>query len=336
MPTTFSYPPSCFDRATGKDGQPGTETPPTAVFVTAANGAQSINDIQLEELPNSPQIERAEQCTIRHQFKLPYFNAIILQGGLGRGVFLVDSFGNVSRIVSSSVETLMPDYAILTVVAESISFDTPPDEFNIVPEQIGVWIVKHPRYWYAIQALKDPFSLIAIINSYTDTTFIQGKQSTFLMIDQWSDGSDPAVLALAQAAAKEIIAKMNLGIDVPYLPGWRLTWAQYFWITPYMNCGAYLQDPILEGGLPSFFWSTDGTSSLTSTIFSKMALQNPQCYLTPTGALQISWLRQADEMEYNRTWFKLTRTWIGSPIGHWDEDIYTKSPRPNNPNQYHF
>jgi len=87
-------------------------------------------------------------------------------------------------------------------------------------------------------------------------------------------------------------------------------------------------------GLPDYFGSTNGDYGTGGTIFDNLAFYNPQSYYDNTGKLNISWLRQADKQDYQRTWFKVTRTWIGSPIGHWDAQIYAKDFRPpynNNP-----
>lgn len=334
MPNTFSYPPSGFDRADGLNGQPGTVTPGGAIYVQSANGAVAISGIQLEELPESPIIERAEQATIRHQFKCALVNGLALLTALGRGTILIDSFGNTTRILSSEVQPVRPDMCILTVTAEGINFDSPPDEFCCVPEQLGVWIVKHPRYWYALEGF---YEIINIINNFNPTQILSVKDSlaqdivsspvpSGKTLDQWR---------LACAAALEILEKMALNIDTPYIPGFRITWAQYFWVPPFLCPGAFIQDPILQGGLPEFFWSTDGTGNLATSIFALMGAFNPQDYLRPDGAFQISWLRQADELEYVRTWFKVTKTWIGSPIGHWDVDIFTADFRPTQPQDYH-
>ena len=50
---------------------------------------------------------------------------------------------------------------------------------------------------------------------------------------------------------------------------------------------------------------------------------------TPTGAFAtyisdagMSWLRQSDEVLWSNGLWKLTRTWLGAPAGHWDTDLY--------------
>lgn len=41
--------------------------------------------------------------------------------------------------------------------------------------------------------------------------------------------------------------------------------------------------------------------------------------LIPSGA---SWLRKADGLTWSGGVYKLTRTWVGAPLGHWDPVIY--------------
>lgn len=334
MPNSFSYPPSGFDRADGLNSQPGTATPAGVVRVASANGAITINDIQLEELPTSPIFERAEQATIRHQFRCALTNGFTLLAALGRGTILMDSFGNITRVLSAEVQPEKPTMCILTITAEGINFDSPPDEFCCVPEQLGVWIVKHPRYFYALDGFAQ---IIGLINDFNSANIIAVKDSlasqivttaipTGKSLDEWR---------LACAAALEILEKMSLNIDTPYIPGYRITWSQYFWVPPYLCPGAFIQDPILEGGLPDYFWSTDSTGNYSTNLFALFGDFNPQDYRRPDGGFQISWLRQADELEYVRTWFKVTKTWIGSPIGHWDVDIYTADLRPTQVQDYH-
>lgn len=330
---TYSYPPSGVDRADGSVGKGGTATPPGSIIASDASGAQSVDQIALQELPSSPSIERAEQATIRHQFVLPLNQALNLQSGIGRGTFLQDSFGNQTRVLSCEVQAQKPDQAVLTITAEGINFDNPPDEFSVVPEALGVWIVKHPRYWYALDGFNQ---IIGAINDFEDSNLLNTRQSIKDQIISFPipSGKTSAQRDLARAAAWEIVDKLSLKITEPYLPGFRVTWSQYYWSPPPISPGAFLQDPILEGGLPEYFWSTDGTGNINKSIFYMMAAANPQCYRTPAGDLNISWLRQADELEYVRTWFKVTRTWIGSPIGNWDPNIYYPQARPTQPQDY--
>ena len=107
---------------------------------------------------------------------------------------------------------------------------------------------------------------------------------------------------------------------------------RYYFRPPKMNPGGYLETPI-AGGLPDYFGSPSG-DYLIDTIFDDIAKNNPQCYADPiTGLPAISCLRQADECEFQRTWFRLTRSWLCVPVGHWDTDLYTQGNyRPNSTN----
>ena len=124
-----------------------------------------------------------------------------------------------------------------------------------------------------------------------------------------------------------------------------MSWAQYYYRPPILTPGGYIQDPIIgtgpdNPGLPDYFYSTQnppvvdsaGTGS-GSDIFSSMAYLNPQGYSydgTPSGNVNISWLRKADDIDYQRTWFKVTRTWIGSAIGTWDQQLFGGGVPANN------
>ena len=139
---------------------------------------------------------------------------------------------------------------------------------------------------------------------------------------------------LAAAAALEIMQKIWRMEDTPYVVGWQITWSEYSFRPPSLNPGGYIENPSTANPpLPDYFSSTSypPSSSTANSIFYKMAQYNPQCYSANGqygGSTSISWLRKADEMEYQRTWFKVTRTWIGAPLGAWDGDLYGQKQRP--------
>ena len=126
--------------------------------------------------------------------------------------------------------------------------------------------------------------------------------------------------------------KLYKGEDTFYLSGYRVVWSTYFWAPPLINPGDYIEDPVYGGGLPPQFWSTDGTVTGTN-IFSQTALFNENMY--PSGSSDatnppfgLSWLRKKDSITLNRTWYKLSRTWIGGPLGQWDTQIYSPVAQP--------
>lgn len=346
----------------------GTPTPAGDLVIFSNSG----NVPTVEEEVDSPEIERAEQATFQHRFKMSWAAALSYIVVLGRGTFVTDSFGNTWRVLSSKIQSMRGGMASLSVVAESISFDSPPDDYQMIPVELGIDIIKHPRYFFALYPSGNDFTdvvgtapntatraqvkqaVIRAIQTYRDSPYFpQAGQVTMNGILQNTIinyfiqsiiptsatsaseisidvSGDPGCL-LAIAAGSEIIQKLWNQEDTPYLTGFQITWSQYYFAPVYMNPGGYLEDPF--GIVPNYFLSPSQDGS--NTIFDLIANTNPQCYSVtgfPDGGVDISWLRKADEVEYQRTWFKVTRTWIGSPIGHWDPQLYLGGPSTHRPN----
>lgn len=411
----------------GGSGIFGTPTPGGAVTIALPPGA--VTQPQ-QENPDSPEIERAEQATVTHTFKMSWTEGVALIVTLGRGVFLEDTGGNITRILSSRIKKMRGNQCEITVVAEGISFDSPPDDFQIDPIDLGLDIIKHPRYSWALAPVPADQStntvtvgdtvinyvavksaIIRLIQAYRDSPFFPSADQVNGLIQnnimsQLSDGflnvqvpnptfdpnpadgviaqppnwdgvnahkptgnyqyaivavpvnlADPTdPLAIALAAAKEVISKLWRQEDTPYLTGFQIRWTQYFFAPAYLDCGGYLQDPLTvvpdyfmqpealqtslaRGSFSSPFNNQDTVPAHSSgpTIFDKITLLNPQAYSTDGmsgGPLQISWLRKADEYVYQRTWFAVSHVWVGSPIGNWDSDLYTHNDRPQDANGY--
>lgn len=342
---------SGMDRADGLGTREGTATPEAARVVSTVAGSGGTKLPVVEEDPESPEIERAEQCTITHRFRMPWNEALTRMATLGRGTHLVDASGNWTRVLSTRVQHQRGGFAVLTCTAESTSFDVPWDTFGITPVELGVNILKHPRYVYSlngatanewnrnqqtIRALQlymenpSPPTRNALVTQINNSLDFCGSEDT-------TSTSKLAGTAMCKYAALEIIQKHWRGEETPYLTGYQVTWASYFWRPPRLNPGGYIEDPISDGGLPDYFHNPDYPDDSGATIFEDAALVNPQCYSStgyPAGSVVISWLRKADELQFERTWFKLTRTWIGSPVGYWDAEFYAATKRPDVPGDY--
>lgn len=381
----------------GTGGTLGTPTPSGAIITQTPAGN---NESTIEEDVTSPEIERAEQGTVSHTITGDFRPLAFLQAAFGRGTFLQDSFGNVTRVLSNKLKSLRADRGEFSYVAESISFDSPPDEFQMIPVELGIDIIKYPRYFYALYPSGSDFTdlvgvapnqttranvkqaIIRAIQTYRDSPYfppsnalptlnsvVQNATIQFFLQSlipctiNSTNGSettidisgDPSSL-LAVAAAQEIIQKLWNQLDTPYIAGYQVTWTQFFFQPVYENPGGYIEDPV--GIVPDYFFSPVSQNSLARgwlyspygnldtlpptaggapTIFDFMAAINPQCYSsdgTPSGTVNISWLRKADEVVFERTWFRVTRTWIGSPIGMWDRQIYSQGNRPSVPSDY--
>jgi hypothetical protein len=145
-------------------------------------------------------------------------------------------------------------------------------------------------------------------------------------------------VALAIAAAQEIIGKLWRMEDTPLINGWEMTWSEYYWSPPNLNPGSYLENPAnATPPLPDYFYSPVRPPNPSYTVFDWIAYINPQLYSSngaSGGATTISWLRDADSLDYQRTWFKITRKWLGAPLGAWDYDLYNRYSRPSLPSHY--
>lgn len=425
-----------FDRALGQNipvspygtggvAAIGTAPPPSAVIITDINGTS----ITLQEDTDSPTIERGTQATCQHKFTMSYQTALNYIGVIGMGTIMQDSFGNIWRVLTCSIQSQEGTKAKLITVSESVSFDTPPDEFQVNTVDLGIDIIKHPRYFgnlYPTNAELGTIvgqakeAIIRAIQAYRDAPFfptaanlyglingnVQNTQISTLSNGSWvvtlpnvnyqpqldfvsgsaliQDGSghytsppaavpslvgsgvtsgtnDPNYyvsvnsvvlasysLSLAKAAAQEIITKLWRIEDSPYMPGIEMKWSQYYFLPPLLNLGSFIQDPTYI--IPTYFLQPDrpvgglpprgGIAypvAGSDNIFQYNAAWNPQDYSangTPSGVTQISWLRKADEIEYQRTWFKITYTWVGSAIGYWDLQLYGAYNRPTLPSDY--
>ena len=408
--------PQGFDRADGLQGRIGQATTGLTAFANGSTSAstgssdipdQSTSVILLNEAADSPTMERAEQCTIRHRYITNSGDALARWNLYPRGTLVVDSFNNYYRVLSCTYNRLRGDTVALDIVTEAMSFDSPPDEFNVSPVNLGLDIMKHPRYFYSIMPTSQipgytgtPDSpdeevakgaIIRAIQAYREnpwvpttgvndnisgslhdnitSSFQSGKLITYKLVTTFDPtipatapvpigSSPPAVpvagnnpkyqayyidstsstnVQMALAAAKEVIQKLWRMEDSPMVNGIELSWSSYYWRPPsVLNLGSYVEDPI-AAGLPDYFYSPAQPPD-SSTIFDGLCSLNPQIYSSTgtgvPGTTKISWLRCADTLEFQRTWFKVTRKWMGAPIGAWDAQFYNQNPRPSVPTDY--
>ena len=401
--------PHFLDRADGVtnygSGTVGAPTPAGAITIQGPIGA---TDYEIQEDVDSPTLERAEQATITKSFHdLSWNEACTRIDSLGRGGILIDQFGNQIRILSSTIQSQRGNKATLKIVSEGLSFDTPPDEFTCTPVELGINIIKHPRYYSALNPASTDYNnyvtvgdtevslasvkqaIIRAIQTYQDSPFFPSADNINGLIqnniisqvsgstinvqvpiagfdanekedtppiwdgvtDNLPDGnyryaivSVPATapgILMAQAAAQELIQKLWKIEDSPYMVGFEISWSVYYYRPPYINPGGYVENPITEANpaLPDYFYSTDNPPTTFSTIFDRLFAYNPQCYSndgTWSGSTELSCLRKSDSIEYCRTWFKITRSWLCSAIGVWDNDICSSGFRPQVPSDYHL
>ena len=419
---------------------------PTANVEMYYSGA--LTDL-IQEADGSPEVERAEQCTCRHELKMPYTTGLSYWSVMGRGTMVTDTAGNIWRILSCNIKRLSEPCAIgiapapitytvwcnFSYVAESISFDSPPDDFDVQEMSLDLNIIKHPRYAWALNPYVTDAStyaqvgdtkiyyteqkeaIIRMIQNYIDSPFypsaamVQGliqssilsmlnptvaggttgafqvnypnpkyaqpngsstipapvtwdgtnaslaKISTdvqFLLVSVPCDlgnVSDP--IAIAIAAAKELISKLWRQEDTPYIAGYKIVWTQKVFSTVYLNCGGYIEDPrqivpqyfmnpFNNGVIPRSYASAGyvydtSAPDPSASIFDLLPIINPQCYSVTGkrgGALSFSCLRTTDTIRYDRTFFDLTHSWTCATVGAWDYQLYTNAERPQVASDY--
>lgn len=321
--------PSTFDRATGVLGLPGTETPAGAIKSNYAGGnipnASGYVPI-FEEYSDSPEIESGEQSTIIHRFSCDYATGQILLINYPRGAILQDSQGFYSRVLSTKLVPIAKTNTIIcnfTVTSEAMSFGSPPDEFDVETVELNPSIDKHPRYTDLTYGQRYAVDKAVIVDS---PDYAQQYQNLIMQISS-SGGT-----SLQQKEATELFYKKYKQEDSFYLSGYKVTWSQYFWTPQLLNPGGYIEDPVAQGGLPYQFWSTNGLPAGGYNIFSLTSNYNenmfPNFNLLNIPPYGLSWLRQSDTMHLQRTWFRVTRTWIGAPLGNWDNELYNRIVQP--------
>lgn len=304
------FQPNGEDRATGIGGLPGTATPAGAIKQSPGGAGAVV----FEELATSPTLEAGDQGTIVHEFRTDSATGISIANAVPRGTILVDSNGLISKVLSTSFQQQPGNMGLVRMTAEDLAV-APPDEFRVEAVEFNPSIFRHPKYQSVVNYTGGPLvgsQIIAIIQGATNLPQIsaQAEAQNFLTSTQISN---PSVLALAQ----EMFGLIQNGNDTFYLAGFKVTWSQYSYAPILMNPGGYIEDPVTQGGLPAYFWSTTqapGGSNIFTTLANEVA---PALY-----AGGISWLRQSDDLEYQRTWFRITRIWLGGVLGHWSPLLY--------------
>ncbi len=368
---------SGLDLDHGAAGFFGTPDPAGAVRVDTSDGVGPVSGAANgtpQEGAKSPVIESAEQVTISKHWHMSFAEAVTRQSGLGRGTIRVDSYGNVTRVLSSKLARREGDMADFEVVSEGLSFGTPWDRFEMVPVELAVNIMKHPRYLYALDGATDDERLlnqgvIREIQHYMANPSSEFRRSTVKRL-YYSIGYPGTVTSgvanpansfsvtpagtttpitvnpvtgtdMAKRAGLEIVMKHWRGEETPYIVGFMLVWTRYYFRPPHYNPGGYVENPLTQAvpALPDYYYSTTYPPDDDTTIFDWIAEYNPQCYSgsgLPGGTPLISWLRKADVVSENnsRLWFECVRTWVGSPVGYWDPSLYAATRRPQVPADY--
>ena len=174
----------------------------------------------IQEESGSPEIERAEQCTCRHELKMPYTDGLQYWSVMGRGVMVTDTAGNIWRILSCNIKRLnepcvigVPPSQTVTVwcnfsyVAESISFDSPPDDFDVQELSLDLSIIKHPRYAWALNPYVTDASTYSQVGD-TRIYYVDQKEAIIRMIQNYIESPFYPSAAMVQGLIQSQILSM--------------------------------------------------------------------------------------------------------------------------------
>ena len=341
-----TLPPSGLDRATGLGGFPGTPQPLNSIITrvgTPAPGGSIGDGSFFEELPTSPEFDFGEQYTIRHTYDMDPATFRFLLPVLQRGLLQYDSYGDVSRILSTTVNWMEGNRVRVSITAEGLNFGAPPDEFSMEPMENNPDLMKHPRWNNAAfgldgNALTDAEK--GVIRQQLSAQNLTTARYLWGLVVGVQPGVSPSgdavfpalanTWTIQQSMAWEIITKYWRGEDTFYLPTIVVTYSRYYYEeegAPPMNPGGYIENPLYASPfvLPYYFWSLNGTPDASNKNNKLQSFAIGNIGNLYTGG--VTYLRKADQESYQRTWFKRTQTWIGAPSGasgyiYWDPDLY--------------
>lgn len=338
------------------------------ILYTGPGKVANVDDMPIEELPDSPTIERAENTTVSRKFRGPYGGLQDYLSTLYRGAYRSDTGDPpmLSRVLSAKLAHAEGDMGDLELV-EELQLDVPYDTLDITPVELGVNILKHPRYFNALQGVNELGVYVPEDNTR--------NQSVIRQLQNYFDNPSPPLrnaipknimdsigdaagtgsghipgTDMAKRAALEIISKFWRGEETPYIVGVQLTWTSYYFRPQPVNLGGYTfanvigSEPVNPAfndfqQIPTEFVHLvdDEGHPTTDTIFDWIANWNPQSFSTTgetDGDVSISWLRKADHPVFDRLLWRWERVWIGAPVGHWDEELYSGDERPKVPDDY--
>ena len=154
----------------------------------------------------------------------------------------------------------------------------------------AAWTLPPDRYGCKPMDLNPRIESHRMYNGLTDQEFDQVRAAN--NAGSYSERTE-AAKKITTPLATALLAKLRQGCESYYLPAFEYTWTFASFTAPTLNRGGYIESP---GG--------------------------PLAGNLPGGQ---TWLRKADELEYNDWFFRITRTWIGAPADDkhfWDRDLY--------------
>lgn len=164
----------------------------------------------------------------------------------------------------------------------------PADEVSVHPVELQPVIERLPKYAslsnQIIGSGDDAEPVMKVIDDVIRAATTSARKAALLKLLEELSLDDYAL-------ALDLLDKKEHGTAVYYLAGLEYSWTSYHWATPNIELGGTIESP--GGPLAGYF--------------------DPG----------LGWLRKADAFDGSSGVFRLTRTWVGAPAGHFDDGIYS-------------
>lgn len=158
----------------------------------------------------------------------------------------------------------------------------PPDEVAVQPDNLSPRTELHPLYL--------PLDNRQIAVPGGDTEYVLDVVYAAAHAQSYADRKTQTDKLVGDPLALNLLSKIRRGNESYYMAALRYVWATHSYSRPTMYRGGRQEEP--GGPLQGYFVSN------------------------------ISWLRESDDLQYSQGIWRLTRSWIGGPDGHWDIDLY--------------
>ena len=262
----------------------------------AAKTPRWVGNTCLTRTPESGSIVLAERSMLKDVYEGTYANCV--SGALVRG-----TFGTGSRagwvVASSQVEPFRGARAKLTIQWEpggaNATVALPCPDFTCEPIELYPKTERHAIFNQTSTGTGSMEDIalwtVSMVYSAIHAPTAEAKNSFAQQLANLPAG-DQGTLGL------KLLDKLRKGEETFYLSGLKYNWWSFSYIAPSLSLGGIIQWP-------------DGPGSIPNSL--------------PSG---LSSLRLADSLQpvgVNGSMYKLTRTFMLGPKGHWDSDLYPTS-----------
>ena len=265
----------------------------------AAKTVRWVGTLALVWTTESGAVTLGERTMYKQVWEGPYSSCKAGAINAHRGYFGsgIDGWGMLGWVVASSdVTPFKGCRARLTISWEpggaSAYMPLPCDDCNIEPQELYPLVERH-HYFNQTSTGTGSMPDITLETIMLVQLATHGPTYSCRLDAQQNildlEDSDQSTLGWA------LLQMWRKGEQTFYLAGQKYTWTYYSYMLPSITLGGFAETPYGPGSVPSSFSS------------------------------DLSWLRLADAMApvgVNGSMWKVTRTWLGGPKGHWDPILY--------------